>query len=572
VRPPLSFVPPLLLLAACQAPADLVVRDATVHTMDAASSVVTGFAARDGVLVYVGDSPGAYIGPDTTVLTLDGAAVLPGFHDAHTHLLWSGADLLMVDLYSATDVASFQDTVATWAADHPDEAWVQGGGWDTSTFYGRIDRTTLDAVVTDRPAYVYSSDAHIGLASTLALAAAGITAATPDPADGTIERDANGEPTGVLLEGAMSLVDSLLPPYAEGTVDQGLRDAQSQANRFGLVSVVDAYVDTWMLDGYARAAARGELTVRVFGEVEVPPGSEGAAAEILDWANTYDTDRLVVAGAKLYLDGIIESQTAAMLEPYADGTNFTPYYTDADLQRLACELDAAGLQLHAHAIGDAAVRQFLDAVDALDVCNGPRDRRPLAAHIEVIDPDDIVRFAELGVYADFQPLWAYPDTYIEDLTEPVIGAERSEWLYPIGAVVDAGGTFVGGSDWSVTTQNPMPAIEVAVTRQSPWSDEGRVLTPQHLVDVETAIRAYTSEGAKASFSEDISGTLEVGKRADFIVLSDDPFAVDPHALSDVKVQQTWLDGARVYARNGADAKEEPERPVATERRAHGRGK
>lgn len=550
----------MLLLAACnRTPVDLVVEDAVVHTMDAASSTPTGFAVDDGRIVYVGDTLNPYIGPDTTVLSLAGSAVLPAFHDAHTHLLWSGADLLMVDLYGATTVTELQDTVSAWADAHPDEAWVQGGGWDTSTFYGVIDRTTLDAVVSDRPAYVYSSDAHIGLASTLALEAAGITADTPDPADGTIERDADGEPTGVLLEGAMSLVDSLLPPYADSTVDEGLRNAQSQANRYGLVGVTDAYIDEWMLEGYARAEQRGELTIRVFGEVEVPPESKGATAEILDWANTYDSEHVTVGGAKVFLDGIIESQTAYMLEPYVDGSTFTPYYTDSDLARLGCELDGAGLQLHAHAIGDGAVRQFLDLIEAVEACNGPRDRRPLAAHLEVIDPDDIGRFAELGVYADFQPLWAYPDSYIEDLTEPVIGPERSEWLYPIGAVVDAGGTFVGGSDWSVTSQNPMLAIEVAVTRQDPWANDGRVLTEQHLVDVETAIRAYTSLGAEASFSEEETGTLEVGKRADFVVLTDDPFVVDPHALSDVKVKQTWMDGVRVYAGEAADAKDEPRR-------------
>ena len=315
-----------LLLAACaRTPADVVVEDARVYTMDDTSTVAEGFAVDDGRVVYVGDHLTPYIGPDTTVLELGGSAVLPAFQDAHDHLLWSGADLLMVDLYSATTVEGLQDTVATWAAAHPEEAWVQGGGWDTSTFYGVIDRTTLDAVVSDRPAYVYSSDAHIGLASTLALAAAGITADTPDPVDGTIERDADGNPTGVLLEGAMSLVDSLLPPYADSTVDQGLRNAQEQANRFGLVGVVDPYIEEWMLEGYARADAAGELTVRVFGEVEVPPESKGAAAAILDLQNTYGSDRVVVGGAKLFLDGIIESQTAYMLEPYEDGTNFTPY-------------------------------------------------------------------------------------------------------------------------------------------------------------------------------------------------------------------------------------------------------
>lgn len=543
----------LALLACAEPPADLVVQGGLLRTFDAANTTANAMAVTDGVILYLGDDASRYVGPDTEVVELGGLVVLPAFHDAHTHLIWSGADLLMVDLYSALTVESLQATVREWADAHPDEAWVQGGGWDTSSFYGTITAATLDAAVSDRPAYVYSADSHIGLANTLALAAAGITAATPDPSDGTIERDADGEPTGILVEGAMTLVDSLIPPYAESTVDQGLKNAQEEANSFGLVSVVDANVDDWMLDGYARADAKGELTVRVFGAVEVSPGATDAVAQLSAWEVEYGSPRVAVNAAKLYLDGIIESETAVMLEPYEGGGNGTPYYTDADLQRLGVELDAAGFQLHAHAIGDGAVRQLLDAVEAVELENGPRDRRPLAAHLEVIDPADIPRFAELGVYADFQAVWAWPDSYIQELTWPVIGEERSEWLYPIGPVVEAGGTYVGGSDWSVTSQNPFEAIEAAVTRQNPYSDRGPVLTPDSVVSVETAIRAYTSEGARASFSETYSGSLEVGKRADFIVLLSDPMEVAPADLSEVRVTQTWLDGTQVYQRPPAAA-------------------
>ena len=437
----------------------------------------------------------------------------------------------------------------------------------SSPLLGAIDRTTLDAVVTDRPAYVYSSDAHIGLASSLALAAAGITAATPDPVDGTIERDAQGEPTGILLEGAMSLVDPFLPAYSDETVDQGLRDAQSEANGYGIVSVVDANVDAWMLEGYQRADSKGALSVRVFGAAQVDPGDPDPVGHLRDWAVTYGSPRVSVGAAKLYLDGIIESETAYMLEPYEDGTNGTPVFSDAELVALATELDAAGLQLHAHAIGDGAVRQLLDAVAAVEINNGRRDRRPLVAHVEVVDPADVPRFAELGVLADFQAFWAWPDSYIQDLTWPVIGPERSEWLYPIGPVVEAGGTFVGGSDWSVTSQNPLLAIEAAVTRQNPSSNAGPVLTPGSVVSPLIALRAYTSEGAKASFSEEYSGTLEVGKRADFVVLNEDILAVEPGAISEIRVLQTWLEGERVYERSARTAD-----PKLRQRQHHGEGR
>ncbi len=566
---PRFWVSAYLFACACskEVPADLVVDGGRIHTLDAANNTVQALAVRGGVLVYVGDDPSPWIGPETLHLELGGDTVVPAFHDSHTHLLWSGADLLMVDLYAANTVQELQDTVSVWADAHPDEAWVQGGGWDTATFYGRIDRTTLDAVVTDRPAYVYSSDAHIGLASSLALAAAGITAATPDPVDGTIERDAQGEPTGILLEGAMSLVDSIIPAYSDATVDQGLRDAQAEANGYGIVSVVDANVDAWMLEGYQRADSAGALTVRVFGAAQVDPGDPDPVGRLQDWALTYGSPRVSVVGAKLYLDGIIESQTAYMLEPYEDGTNGVPVFSDDELVGLATRLDAAGFQLHAHAIGDGAVRQLFDTVAAVEMNNGRRDRRALAAHIEVVDPADIARFAEHGVFADFQPLWAWPDSYIEDLTIPVIGPERSEWLYPIGPVVEAGGTFVGGSDWSVTSQNPFLAIEAAVTRQSPFSNSGSVLTPGSVVSPLIALRAYTSEGAKSSFSEDYSGTLEVGKRADFLVLNGDPLLVEPAAISEIRVRQTWLEGERVYERSARTSDPEPR-----QRQHHGEGR
>jgi predicted amidohydrolase YtcJ len=540
----------LLLILACsspETPGDVVFTGGNIHTMDATNSNAQALAIRDGVLVYVGDDASAFIGPDTRVQALGGATVLPAFHDAHTHLVWSGADLLMVDVYSAQTTDEIQAEVVAWAEANPEEAWVHGGGWDTSTFYGSIDKSLLDEVVTDRPAYIYSSDSHIGLASALALEAAGITAATPDPSDGTIERDADGNPTGILLEGAMTLVDSLIPTYADATVDRGLKDAQQEANRYGVISVVDANVTDWMLEGYARADAKGMLTVRVFGAVEVGPDDTDAADQISAMQVEYGSPRVSVNAAKLYLDGIIESGTAAMIEPYEDGTNGDYMFTDDELLAVATSLDAAGHQLHAHAIGDGAVRQFLDTVAAVDVANGNRDRRPLAAHIEVVDPDDIGRFAELGVLADFQAVWAWPDSYIQQLTWPVIGDERSEWLYPIGQIVAAGGTYVGGSDWSVTSQNPFEAIEAAVTRQNPYLDDGPVLTPDALVDIVTAVRAYTSAGASASFTDDISGTIEVGKQADLVVLELDPLTLDPADLSQLRVDQTWLDGERVFA-------------------------
>jgi predicted amidohydrolase YtcJ len=293
--------------------------------------------------------------------------------------------------------------------------------------------------------------------------------------------------------------------------------------------------------------------VRVHGAVEVDPALGAAQlGEIEAQRARYPTPLVQINAVKLYLDGVIESKTAAMLEPYSDdGTNGALNFTDEALADAAIAFDQAGFQLHAHVIGDAATRQMLDAIERVIEAGGARDRRPLLAHLEVIDPADIPRFSALGAYADFQPLWAYPDTYITELTEPVIGPERSEWLYPLGAVLEAGGTLVAGSDWSVSSMNPFEAMEVAVTRQDPEDPEGRVLTPQHRVDVRAILEAYTVNGARAGFVEATLGTVTAGKRADLVVIDRDPFAIDPHDLSEVRVLRTLFDGREVYRAQSA---------------------
>lgn len=530
-------------------PSTLILRSGIIHTMDEAGTTVEAMAIRDQQIVYVGDNEGstAFEGEGTEVIELAGKVVLPGFHDAHTHPIWSGADLLNVDLFETTTVEELQDAVKAWADDHPEAEWVLGGGWNMSDFDGLLNKVQLDEVVPDRPVLLYSSDGHTAFVSSLALELAGIDRNTEDPEDGRIEHDEAGEPTGILQESAMDLVSDLAPQYPDAQWDEGLVNALVEANAYGITTVVDAYVWEEALAGYARAEAAGTLTVRVHGAALVEPGDPENTNRIEALRAKYTSDRVRVDAAKFFVDGIIEAQTAYMLEPYTDGSNAEPAFSDEELQSAAIALDAAGIQLHAHAIGDGAVRQFLDALEAVAAANGERDRRALLAHIEVVDPDDVPRFAELDAYADFQPLWAYPDEYIQDLTWPVIGEERSESLYPIGALHDAGATIVAGSDWSVSSMNPFEAIEVAVTRQDPWEDEGEVLTPQHRIDVMTALRAYTSSGAKASFSEETSGSLEVGKKADFILVDQDPLSVDSYALSDIVVLETWLDGERVYS-------------------------
>lgn len=528
-------------------PADLVLQNAVIYTMDASRPRADAVAIRGGRLVYVGSREGAqaFVGERTALEDLQGKVVLPGLHDAHNHLIWSATELEDVDLFEAATLDEMLEAIAARAAEAPEEPWIRGTGWDVSLFDGQLDRSQLDSIVPDRPVYMGSADGHSAWVNSEALAAAGVTAATADPEDGIIERDAAGEPTGILREAAIGLVAEAMPPYSAAQVDAGLEKALAEASAYGITSIIDPSVEAWMLDGYRRFEAEGRLSVRVHAAVEVDAADQLAEVEAL--RDGYRTPLVQVNAVKLYLDGVIESKTAYMLEPYSDdGSNGAPNFTDEALGEVAMAFDAAGFQLHVHTIGDGATRQMLDALGRVIEVNGARDRRPLLAHLEVIDPEDIPRFSALGAYADFQPLWAYPDSYITDLTEPVIGPERSEWLYPIGAVIEAGGTVAAGSDWSVSSMNPFEAMEVAVTRQDPEDPEGRALTPQHRVDLQDILEAYTVNGARAAFAEAELGSIAPGKRADLVVIDRDPFAIDPHELSEVKVLRTLLEGREVY--------------------------
>jgi predicted amidohydrolase YtcJ len=538
--------------AAPEAPADLILTNGAVYTLDAARSWAEAVAVRGGRIVYVGPSTGekAYRGSSTRVVDLAGKMLLPGFHDAHIHPVTGGMALSQCDLNGLKTRQEVFEAIRAYAAAHPKEKWILGRGWDLPLFpNANPTRQELDALVSDRPARLASADGHSSWVNSKALEIAGVTRATADPPNGRIERDATGDPSGTLRESASRLITRHVPePTAEQYAD-GLRRGLEMANRFGITSLIEARAEDPILAAYRAAESGGWLTSRVVASLQVDParGPE-QIPELARKRSAASGGRLRAIAAKIYADGVIESETAALLEPYLDrpGWSGEPNLKAEAFDRLAIALDEAQFQIHIHAIGDRAVRMSLDALEAARRANGPRDARPLIAHLELIDPQDIPRFRRLGVLADFQPLWAFADPYIQELTLPKLGPRRSRWLYPIGSIASGGAIVVAGSDWGVSSMNPLEAIQVAVTRQDPEKASGAAFIPEERVSLPEILAAYTATGAYASFEEKETGSIEVGKAADLVVLDRNLFEIPVGRIHETKVVWTLLAGKEVW--------------------------
>jgi len=547
----------LLALAACasEEPADLVLRGGIVRTMDPAQPVATALAVSGGRIVYVGADDGAssLVGAGTEVVELDGRSVLPGFHDTHVHPVSGGLELGDCDLNPAETRTDVIAIVTECEARSPEGAWVRGGGWQLPLFPGGAPtRALLDSLVGDRPAYLTSADAHSAWVNTRALEAAGVTAATRDPPpDGIIVRLPDNSPQGTLRESAMTLVGRLVPAYTPAEVRAGLRRGLEMAASFGITTLHEANADESFLRAYAEAEREGTLTARAFVAIRVDParGTE-QIADMVALRERYAGDLVRPVEAKIFLDGVIEGGTAALLEPYLDRPGWRgELNVPADtLPILVAALDSAGFKVHFHAIGDRAVRVALDAFERRRAQDGGAGPRHIMAHIQLIEPPDLPRFAALGVVASFQPLWAYEDSYIRDLTVPRLGPERSRWIYPIESLERTGAIVAAGSDWSVSSMNPLLAMETAIRRVNPRLDEGEPWIPQEVVPLDEIVRAYTTGGALAADMEDQTGSLTVGKLADLVVLDRDLYAIEPARISEARVDLTVLEGRVVFRR------------------------
>jgi predicted amidohydrolase YtcJ len=539
-------------------PAELVLRNGAVYTVDAARSWAEAVAVRDGRIVYVGSDAGlgALVGAKTRVLDLRGRMVMPGLQDAHIHPISGGIEALGCNLNGGATAAEYVAIVRQCAASKPQDSWVLGGGWLMSAFGpgAMPSRVLLDAVVPDRPVLLWSADGHTGWANSKALAIAGITHDTPDPPDGRIDRDPQtGDPIGSLQEGAVDLVDRFAPPASPEQRMNGLRYAVRMLNAYGITGLQDASVSLPDLETYAALDQAEGLTLHavVAQWWERAEGLEQIAG-MERRRQQFTRGHVRATTVKILQDGVMENYTAALLEPYlVDGSpRGIPMIEPETLKRVVTALDAKGFQVHFHAIGDAATRQCLDAVQAARTSNGPLGLRHHISHLQLIDPVDMARFRELGVVANFQPLWAYADAYINELTLPFLGKERTERMYPIGSVHASGAMLAFGSDWSVSSANPYEQIEVAVRRADPALLDGAVFLPDQRLSLPVAIAAFTINAAYVNGIDRDTGSIEVGKSADLVVLDRNLFAIDPRAISDTKVLLTLFEGKPVHEEPG----------------------
>ncbi len=538
--------------------ADTVLRDGEVY-LDADNADWThAVAVRGSTIAALGDEAVDSIGPGTAVVDLEGATVLPGFIDAHVHPMNGGTTLLQCALADYTEREDYLRVIGAYAANLGEQAWVTGGGWSMSAFdRGVPDAASLDVVTGGHPAFLYNRDTHSAWVNTAALRLAQIDADTPDPTGGRIERDASGAPTGALHESAMDLVATLVPaPTPDDRLD-ALRAGQRYLNRLGITAWQDARVHEPDISTYLTLQSKGELTSRVVGAFWLDPqrGVE-QCDEIIAHRADVPPGLFELTSVKIMLDGVCETFTANMSSPYLDGDghatgNAGIKFFDTDLLvECARRLDAAGFQLHFHAVGDGAVTEALETVAAVAAVNGPNRHRPHVAHVQVVRPEDRFRFRALGVSVNAQPLWARLEAQMTELTLPFLGDERGQWQYPFGDFENAGARLAIGSDWPVSTPDPIRLLHVAVNRtpvpdRTKWTPEDGTFLPDQRISLPAALRAYTRGSAWLNRHESLSGSISVGLSADFAVLDSNPFSRPREEIWRSRVVQTWFCGRQI---------------------------
>ncbi len=552
----------LAVAAGCspgQPPADRVFLNGAVYTVDADSTWAEAVAVARGRIAFVGSNEAAqaFIGDATEVTDLGGQMLLPGFHDSHAHILLfvqTGQECDLLRLETIEEIEAKLEK-CTQLEGFGQERWILGAGWGEWLFESMSPtRELLDELFPDRPVCLEGSYGHSYWVNSRALEIAGIDAETTVGDDGVIVRDPEtGEATGTLHDSAMLLVEAHMPEMPASFLQDKVRAGIAMLHEHGITAFIEPGFDDEMIQHPVAVADAGEFDIRALismSPVNLKPAAfDDSVYDLMDRRQEWRRPNLDVDSVKIYMDGVIESGTSPLLEPYAiEDYGTGPYfYNQGQVNEYFTRLDAMGLQLHVHAIGDAAIRRALDGFEYMREQNGMSDNRHHMTHLQLIHPDDRPRFGELGIGATFQLLWAYPEPGLLEMTVPMLGRERAWQTYPARDVHEGGGRINGASDWWVTDIDPLLAIETAITRQDPWANEGEDLdAANQSLDLATMIEAYTINGAYTMSLENEQGSIEVGKRADLVVLDRNLFEIPAYEISDARVTMTIFDGRTVY--------------------------
>jgi hypothetical protein len=545
----ITFTFSALVLA--QAPADLVLINGKIWTVDDRRPEVEAVAVLGNRIAAVGSTEEIrkWVGANTKVIDLQGKRVTPGFNDSHVHFLDGGMGLASVQLRYARTPEEFRDRIRDFAAKLPKGRWVLNGNWDHENWAPPAlpTRRLIDAVTPDNPVFINRLDGHMCLANSLALKLAGVTRETPDPPGGTIVRDANGEPTGVLKDAAMNYVTKVIPNPSEEVMAEAIRAALAYAAENGVTSVQDMSASPDVFGVYQKLLGNGELTARVYG---VQPLSDWGRLARVGVRAGFGNDKLKIGGLKGFADGSLGSTTALFFEPYLDapktkGLPSDEMFPEGKMLNNIVGADKAGLQIAVHAIGDKANKAILDMFAEVEKRNGSRDRRLRIEHAQHLRPEEIKRFGAERVIASMQPYHAIDDGR---WAENRIGPDRAKGTYAFRSLIDAGATLAFGSDWFVAPMEPMMGIYAAVTRRTLDGKRPQGWVPEQKITVAESVRAYTMGSAYASGDEKLKGSIEAGKLADLVVLSADIFKIEPVEIEKTKVVMTVFDGKVIYER------------------------